>query len=307
MKDIAEFLEPIEEAEMAFEAAKLALAEDKERRRKGGIIGKIVDFVTDTQAEKNFVASENLLKTVRYDTEVAVRGFIEAEAVRYLTEEGIHIDEREAQHARLKAARAANDKVVHLASLGQRAHQALTKAKESSSSAASTETIDAVTSNKLVSAMSHISTGNAKTAVAEANAALKAFVEAANQSKVANGQIDALDDTFDFIMDIAFDFPIDFFSWSNASKLRQQSSKCEEAAREVENALSAMEPALKSASEAVAQEATALLDIDFPYLLAAAESLPAPLRYAIPEYLATRGELKAEATAQSQAASFQFA
>jgi hypothetical protein len=150
-------------------------------------------------------------------------------------------------------------------------------------SACSMEVMDAFTSNKVISAMSHMKTSSARTNLVEAKAAIEAL-SAAMPERRETLDAEAPDDFWDLVLDFA-EFPIDFMSWVNKGKLDTAATKCVEAQKRIAKIivdLSAVETQCRQAYE---QEALLLAEIDRPYLIAALEFVPTALRFAIPEYL----------------------
>lgn len=283
MDTFSEISDRYSAAEIALNLAAQRLQADKDRR-KGSLIGRFVDFVSETAAEEAERKAREEYEGVKADTERQVAETLHELAVSAMTEDAEVATRRSAQNvvcARTLKTFQDVERVLGVASI---ARAKIEEATTACKSASSMEMMDAFTSNKAISAMSHMKTSNAKAKLTEAKAALEALCEAM-PDRGQKLDADAPDDFWDLVLDFA-DFPIDFMSWINKGKLDAAAKQCVEAQDRVSKIIADLFAVEEKRRVAYEHEAALLAEIDRPYLIAALEFVPTALRFAIPEYLA---------------------
>jgi hypothetical protein len=113
-----------------------------------------------------------------------------------------------------------------LEGLALRAENDLVEAISDLRSASTTETIDAVSSNKGIAVISSMQNQEASDSVKRAQASIEAL--RAETDRVS-AELTGVDDTLDLIMDLAWDGVFDFMSFLNVGRLDSARRRCEEA------------------------------------------------------------------------------
>ncbi|MCS4088537.1 hypothetical protein [Rhizobium sp. BK176] len=270
-------------AEVALSLAAQRLQSDKDRR-KASLIARFVDFVSETDAEENERKAREEFESVKADTERQVAERLHDLAMSEIAEDADVASRRSIQDAERGRSLKVLQDVEQVLAVARVASTKIEEATDACKSASSMEMMDAFTSNKAISAMSHMKTSNAKSKLTEAKAAIEALCEAMPD----RGQkLDAEepDDFLDLVLDFA-DFPIDFMSWINKGKLDTAAKQCAEAQERVAEVIADLSAVEEKRRLAYEHEAALLAEIDRPYLIAALEFIPTALRFAIPEHLA---------------------
>jgi hypothetical protein len=267
-------------AEWAASRATRAREADKVRRR-GSISARVVDFLTETPSEEAERVALEKLAFVTEDTRVKVAALLAETAMSFTLEDIGATASRSAQADRVSTAADDRDRAVWLLRLAASAAAALDAAVKQCRSAATMELADALSSNKAISLMSTGSTSSAKTKVRDAKEALEAFAAALPDGKHSRLDAQVPDDMFDLVLDM-LDFPIDFTSWLNRSKLNEAGARCEAAAGKLSPLVRDLQGNLEAASNRHQAEIDGLSAIDHPFLLRAAEYVPDNIRYALP-------------------------
>ncbi len=276
-------------AEIALNLAAQRLEADK-NRRKGSLIARFVDFVSETDAEEGARKAREEFDKIADETRKGVADRMHRMAMSELSEDPVEANRRAEQAAVCERTLASLQQAERLSVIARSAHDALTSAASACSSASSMEMMDAFTSNKAVSAMSSMSTSSAKTSLSKAVEALKALSDAM-PGKTPELGAEAPDDFLDLILDFA-DFPIDFLSWMNMGKLDAAEEKCKSAAVKVTKLIEEISEVEARKRQAHELESDRLADIDRPYLLSALEHVPQSIRFAVPEHLTNQNSRK---------------
>jgi hypothetical protein len=283
MTDLKVLAKEMGKAEREALAAKRAMKLDK-RARKGSIVGRIEDFVCETDAEENSRIADETLATLRETSIKAVRDFIDVEAIRYLRQEGDDVEEWTREAALTAGARGAAETAQALYEAAEKAVSAFVNAASACHSASTMETMDAVTNNPGIAAMSTVSTGNAKTAVHTANTAHEEFVRLYGATQALVDPIHAPDDMMDFLLDLAMPSSFDILSIVNVGRLSSIAAACDEAAGRLVGARDTVRRTLEERTVPLDERKSALLSIEMPYRERAAATVPPELRFAVPEY-----------------------
>lgn len=271
-------------AEIALNIATQRLEADKDRR-KGSIVARLVDFVSETDAEEEERKAREQFDIIKNDTIEDVAGRLHKLAMSAMSEDPAEVARRNAQHAVFQQTLSALENTERLLGLARDARDKLVAAASACSDASSMEIVDAFTSNKGISAMSSLSTSTAKSSLNTAADAMKALSQALpNRSHDLGAE--APDDFLDLVLDFA-DFPIDFLSWMNMDALDTAEGKCKDASAHVAKVIDELVVVEDRRRQAHEREAALLLEIDRPYLLIAAEDVPQAIRFAIPDHLAS--------------------
>ncbi|MCV9964241.1 hypothetical protein OIU34_20355 [Pararhizobium sp. BT-229] len=273
-------------AEIALNFATQRLVADKDRR-KGSIVARLVDFVSETDAEEEERKAREEFDRIKEETIADVAGRLHKLAMSSLSEDPAEASRRAAQDALCKQARSVLEDVERLLELARDARDKLTTAASACSGASSMEMMDAFTSNKGISAMSSISTSNAKSSLNTAGEALRALSQALPKRSHDLGA-EAPNDFLYLVLDFA-DFPIDFLSWMNMGALDTAEEKCKDASVHVAKVIDELVVVEDRRRQTYERENALLLEIDLPYLLTAAEYVPQAIRFAIPDHLASHG------------------
>lgn len=115
--------------------------------------------------------------------------------------------------------------------LGRRAEQDLRNAISSLDSARSMEMLDAVSSNKGISALSTSATSSASSAVRRAQESIHRL---STEAGALSHALPHVSDGFDFVLDMTIDLPLDFMSWINMGRLSTAIDRCRAALAEIE-------------------------------------------------------------------------
>lgn len=286
MTDLMDLDNRFAAAELAVTAARRAVDLDK-AGRKGSIIGRIVDFVTDTKAEKDLEIAEKNLDEITSAAHDAVKLYLDRTIARYVAAEGTDEAIWKTQKQRVEIAVRSHAAASRISKLAADARTALEAAASACSSASTYEMMDAVSSNKGISAMSTMQTSSAKTKVAEAKEAVAELRGAASEASHLRAEINMPDDMMDLAFDFALDLPLDILSILNIGKLSGAAGKCREAAEQIERMQPSMENKVTATSDALDTEQAELAEIEKPYLAQARENVPHGLRFAVPQVTPT--------------------
>lgn len=158
-----------------------------------------------------------------------------------------------------------------LLSLALQARQDLIDAISALDSARSMEMLDAVSSNKGISIMSTSSTSNAAHAVECAQASITRLSQEAGAVKHVLPQVG---DTFDFMLDMALDLPLDFMSWVNMGRLSTAIETCTKALDAVGEDVERLEDLREDAVIEGHATLARWYDATGPYIAAAVRDLP---------------------------------
>jgi hypothetical protein len=283
METFSEISDRYSAAEIAMNFAAQRLQSDKDRR-KGSLIARFVDFVSETDAEEVDRKAREEFERVKGDTERQVAERLHELAMGEMAGDADQASRRSAQHAECARTLSKLEDVERVLDVARNTHAKIDEAVAACKSASTMEVMDAFSSNKAISVMSHMKTSNAKAKITEAKAALEVLsASVPGKQEVLDAQ--APDDFLDLVMDFA-DFPIDFMSWLNKGKLDAAGKKCVEAQERVAKVIADLSAVETQRRRAYEQEVVLLAEIDRPYLIAALEFVPAALRFAIPDYLA---------------------
>ncbi|MBY3432769.1 hypothetical protein HFN89_01085 [Rhizobium laguerreae] len=230
------------------------------------------------------MARENFVD-IKRDTERQVGERLQEIAMSSMAEDVDVASRRSQQAAACGTSLAALQHVERLLDVARNAHVKLGEAEAACKSASTMEVMDAFSSNKAISAMSHMKTSAAKTKLNDAKCAVEALSLALPKSRQ---KLDAEtpDDFLDLVLDFA-DFPIDFMSWLNKVKLDTAAKKCGETQERIAKVIGDL-CAIEAERRRVYEQGTSLLaEIDRPYLMAALEFVPQAIRFAVPQHLTT--------------------
>lgn len=272
-------------AEIALNLATQRLEADK-ARRKGSLVARFVDFVSETDAEEGERKAREEFDRISDETRKGVAERMHRLAMAELSEDTHEASRRAMQATVCERTLASLQQAERLSATARNAHDALTSAASACSSASSMEMMDAFTSNKAISAMSSMSTSSAKTSLNTAVAALKVLSDALPEKTQELGA-EAPDDFLDLVLDFA-DFPIDFLSWMNMGKLDAAEEKCKAAATQVAKLIEEIGEVEARKRQAHELETDLLAEIDRPYLLSVLECVPQSIRFAVPKHLTSQ-------------------
>jgi hypothetical protein len=282
MDSFSEISDRYSAAEIALSLAVQHLQADKDRR-KGSLIARFVDFVSETDAEEAERKACEEFESVKKNTDRQVSERLHELAMSAMSEDVDVASHRSIQDAECGRTLNSLQEVERVLAIARAAHAKIEETVTACKSASSMEVMDAFSSNKAISAMSHMKTSNAKAKLSEAKAALEAL-STALPAKAEMIDADAPDDFWDLVLDFA-DFPIDFMSWVNKGKLDTAAEQCVEAQERVAKIIADLSGIETQRREAYEHEASLLAEIDRPYLIAALEYVPSSLRFSIPDYL----------------------
>jgi hypothetical protein len=282
MNSLSEIADRYDNAVLGLKIADQRLAADK-AGRKGSLLARFIDFVSETDAEKGAAKAQDDFDLIKGETEAQVVERLNTMAMSALAQDIGENNRRSVQNDILQKAASALKAVEDVLSLGQDAHRKLGEAASACSSASSMETMDAITSNKAISVMSHISTSTAKSKLNEARTALDRLSRIMpDRSQTLN--VDQPDDFLDLVLDFA-DFPIDFMSWMNMGKLDAAVERCKEAATKIDAMVAEILAVVNARRIDHDRELSILADIDLPYMTKAVEYVPHSLHFAVPTHL----------------------
>lgn len=224
-------LEAIREASSIREEGRGAIDRFSRGRMGMGWISRLVDsFVVSPDERVRDVAARRIdVAQERLDALLVPWTLTRAEAL---------LAERPEAAARADAAHRAHvphririEAAERLLMFGREAESDLRHAISSLDSARSMEMLDAVSSNKAISIMSTSSTSSAASAVRQAQQSVQRLAAEAGAMSHA---LPHISDTFDFILDMTIDLPLDFMSWINMGRLSTAIDRCRDALAEVE-------------------------------------------------------------------------
>lgn len=169
--------------------------------------------------------------------------------------------------------------------LGVNAVSALDNAIEDIRSAETYETIDAVSSNNGLSAVSTFANSKAKDSVKEARKAIDLL---SHKTKTAIAeQLVVPGDMFDLILDITLDSGFDFISLLNIGKLIEARRKCEKARQQIANIEAELRTQYLTARDNAQAVRNEVAIIKQPYRERAIQELPDFARTYVPGIVAT--------------------
>lgn len=169
--------------------------------------------------------------------------------------------------------------------LGRTAERDLQSAISSLDSARSMEMLDAVSSNKGISAMSTSATSSASSAVRRAQESIHRL---SSEAGALSHALPHVSDGFDFVLDMTIDLPIDFMSWMNMGRLSTAIDRCRAALAEIERDVARLDELHR---RAVADGEPTLVEwrrATDPFVADAVAELPETVRHEAPMSLPLR-------------------
>lgn len=263
--------------------AQQALRDDK-HRRQSSLRARFVDFLTDTQAEKDVQDKTERLAAISAKASKNARQWIINAAIAGLQSSKEDMCRHAEQLQRIDNAKNRHNRASRLLDLAQTAHNKLEEARDDCESASTTEMLDLVSKNKALSLLSAFETSDAAETVKEATAALKALSQALPKRANAT-EFDIPDDFLDLVLDLSIDPAFDILSFFNMQSLDKAASQCREASKKLAPLLSRLQKLNDETAARVTAEQATLHAIEAPYLHTAAAHVPQVIRVQVPSSL----------------------
>ena len=217
-------------AEMA--AAQRVVAADKQRRATS-IFSRLVDAVLTTDAEAALVHAQDNLDKHQIAARQAVAAWVTATALQDIATNPEQSAKHQHQTGRRQRASERAGRVRAWVLLAREAEHRIKRAQAECESAMTTEMFDVLSKSKTVSLMSSWSNDTARSAVRQAEKAVRELV-AALPKRAAEPTIDLPDEFFDMFGDIFFEPSFDLLSWFNLMTYEKSVDQCKSALRKLQ-------------------------------------------------------------------------
>jgi len=259
--------------------AQVTLDAFRQERESMGLGSRITDSFVVTEHEHVRDEAERTLASCETRLATAVPEWTTQEACRTLALDA----QATARHARAldkhRPHRLLVEAARRLEGLALRAEDDLVEAISDLKSASTTETFDAVSSNKGIAIMSSMHNQEASDSVKKAQASIEALQAETDR---VSAQLTGVDDTLDLIMDLAWDGVFDFMSFLNIGKLDSARRKCEEALARVTTERVRLGDVVQAAIADAKPTLDAVNAITRPHLEKAVDQLPGVVRALAP-------------------------
>lgn len=282
--DLHELAAQVQAAQRRVETARNILARDKQARASS-LMARLVDALTTTQSETVLNDAEARLAAAMKKGRTAACVWIIDTARQRLAEKPAEAGRYQEQARKLERVQRRAGQMRRWLELAREADRRLSAARSACESASTTELLDFVSTNKVISALSYMDTSSAADAIRNAGRAVQALAEALPK-RAGQAEIDQPDDLLDLLVDLAFDPGFDVLSLFNMGRLDDAARQCGKAADKLRPLLERLRQLVDDAQAKVEQERAALRDIEAPYLEAAAAQVPDILRMPTPASLA---------------------
>lgn len=279
MRDTAELqtlAQQVREAFTALDQAKASVRADEAQRKHSWTL-RIASWLFGTQAKRAVEQVEKNAVSLHTDAMQTSRNWVVQQARLSIEADSTTAAKHAEQLNRSLVANARSDQARQLLALADSAHSKLIYAADACASAHTTEAFDLFTKNKAISVLSSLQTSSASDAIKDAQKALDRLSSEVPEHRTEERLL-LPSDLFDLIVDLAIAPGFDVLSWINMGKLSEAEDKCRQAAdrlKEVQRALKSH--ALELAGVARIEVAT-LRSIEMPFIMAAYEEVPEPIR-----------------------------
>ncbi|HCF9833296.1 TPA: hypothetical protein NI803_004587 [Pseudomonas aeruginosa] len=280
--ELQEWADKIAAASRDLDAARQALAEDKQQRET--LRAKLVDWLTTTQAEQAVEDETERLAAVTAKARKLAEQWIAAQARARLEASAGDAARHSAQLQRIESARNRHNRVRPLLRLAEEARDRLDTARSACESASTAEVFDLVSSNKGIAIWSSLQTSSASSAVREAGQAVKALADALPKHAEA-AALDAPDDFLDLIVDMTIAPDFDVLSLFNMGRLNDAAGKCRQASEKLAPLLDRLKKLDADTAARLTTEGEGLREIETPFLQAAAALVPPIIGAQVPTSL----------------------
>lgn len=275
----------MERAVAALRLAQDALAADK-TRRASSLLARLTDWMTTTPAEAALQAAQDDLRTITSGGQDAARQWITQTAYNAIQSDLTTASRYHEQKDRVTRAAAQRDPLQKWLGMAQKAKQRLASAQRACQSASGSAVIDALTENKAISVMAYSDNSNARTAVAEANGALRNLATAF-PNHADRGSLEVPEGLLALVMNLS-DLPgAGACDWLNMSRFDDTGRRCGALIERLSPLLARLSREVDAAQALVSQETDALHAIAAPYIDLAIASVPVALRPTSPVFLAS--------------------
>lgn len=241
---------------------------------------RLKDWVSDTPSELAIAETTQALEQSCKEARRTTVTWLDGQQEAWLASSGM--EQPRALKTSLDHRQARLDKFSNLHSLSRQALSALDTAAERCSSASTMETIDMISSNKGLSLLSTIETGEASDDVETAKRAVTRLQKALKRTEQDPELMDVGSDLPDLAIDMMFDVGLDVLSFFNMLALDESEQSCRDAYDKLKPLHERLEQLKTTASSATDRARTDFESVRRPMLEQWLQQVPQPLVALLP-------------------------